>query len=134
MLCLRHLQPLASRIFIAFPVFALKIVYTSSFVSLIWPPIATNLFLDGCLIFGAPNGFSPYLSWKFLEITWIHNFYKQKYSKNIKIKTALPHHFLKTVPEKHIINIFSLTGTFRCVGSIRLRYSIDHTFVLAFSW
>ena len=39
----RHIQAPASKLFITFLVFALKIACTSSFVSLIWPPVATIL-------------------------------------------------------------------------------------------
>ena len=43
----RHIQAPASKLLIAFPVFALNIAYTSSFVSLIWLPVATFLFVFG---------------------------------------------------------------------------------------
>ena len=85
--------------FIAFPVFRLKIVYTSRIVSLGWPSFAAILFVDWLACILKVENFSGNYS--------DTSFYSISFNK-IKNKRCPLHHFLKKMPEKHIINFFGL--------------------------
>ena len=104
-----HLQPSASNIFIAFPVFALKKFFCTS-SKFIFATSCHHFVCFGWLV-------ALWCTYWLLHIPKVRNFwkllghhsYKEKYSKN-KIKSRPPTSYTeKTVHEKHIINYFGLS-------------------------
>ena len=117
-----HLQPPHKKISLHFLYLHLKFLFTSSIVTLIWPPVAAILFVFGWLV-------DFWCTHWLLHILKVGNFWNllryiifisKSIQKKIKIKSR---HLtpLKTMPEKHIINFFGLVNCY--INTFPLSYT-----------